>query len=172
LISGSGGQDRDGSTTSNIYKIIAESLTKVGVAVLRMDERGIGQSALTKEQAETTSYSDLISDSRAAVDFLAKRPEIDQTKITLVCHSEGVGTVLYLAANDKRVAAIVLLAGTSTSLDKTVVEQSLYQMAKGETVEVANRKNFQIVQFLLKMFADAKLPANAIIRNLPIFGSI
>lgn len=161
LISGSGGQDRDGSNTANLYKIIAESLSKAGVAVLRVDDRGVGKSAITKEQAETTSYSDLISDTRAAIDFLSKRPDIDQTKIILVGHSEGVGTALFLAANDKRVAAIALLAGVSTTLDKVVLEQSLYQMAKGETVEVANRKNSQIVEYLMKMFADAKLPENA-----------
>lgn len=161
LISGSGGQDRDGSDGATIYKNIAERLAKAGVAVLRVDDRGIGKSTITKEQAATTSYSDLIGDTRAAIDFLSKRPEIDQTKIMLVGHSEGVGTALYLASSDKRVSVIVLLAGVSTSLDKVVVEQSLYQMAKGETVDVANRKQGQIVEFLMKMFADAKLPENA-----------
>ena len=161
LISGSGGQDRDGSETSNLYKIIAESLSKAGVAVLRVDDRGIGKSVISKEQAATTSYFDLISDTRAAIDFLSKRPEIDQTKITLIGHSEGVGTALYLASEDKRVTAIALLAGASNPLDKVVIEQALYQMAKGETVDVANRKQSQIVQFLMKMFADAKLAENA-----------
>gem|GEM_PF-1252706 len=161
LISGSGGQDRDGSETSNLYKIIAESLSKAGVAVLRVDDRGIGKSVISKEQAATTSYFDLISDSRVAIDFLSKRPEIDQTKISLIGHSEGVGTALYLAAYDSRISAIALLAGVSNSLDKVVIEQALYQMAKGETVDVANRKQPQIVEFLMKMFADAKLAENA-----------
>lgn len=161
LISGSGGQDRDGSETSNLYKIIAESLSKAGVAVLRVDDRGIGKSVISKEQAATTSYFDLVSDSRAAIDFLSKRPEIDQNKITLIGHSEGVGTALYLASKDKRVAAIALLAGASNPLDKVVTEQALYQTAKGETVDVANRKQSQLVQYLMKMFADAKLAENA-----------
>lgn len=161
IITGSGGQDRDGTTTANIYKHIAESLSKAGVAVLRVDDRGVGKSAITKEQAEATSYFSLISDTRAAIDFLSKRPEIDEQKIALVGHSEGVGTAIYLAGEDKRVAAIALLAGVSTTLDKVVIEQSLYQLAKGETVDAANPPNSQIVQFLMKMFADAKLPENA-----------
>lgn len=161
LISGSGSQDRDGSESSNLYKIIAESLSKAGVAVLRVDDRGIGKSVINKEQIATTTYFDLISDSQAAIDFLSKRPEIDQTKITLIGHSEGVGTALYLASEDKRVAAIALLAGASNPLEKVVIEQALYQMAKGETVEVANRKQSQLVQYLMKMFADAKLTENA-----------
>lgn len=161
IISGSGTQDRDGAATANIYKHIAESLSKAGVAVLRVDDRGIGKSAITKEQAEATSYFSLISDTQAAIDFLSKRPEIDAKKITLVGHSEGVGTALYLAGEDSRVAAIVLLAGISTTLDKVVIEQSLYQLAKGETIDAANPPSPQIVLFLIKMFADAKLPENA-----------
>lgn len=161
IATGSGSQERDGSTTANIYKHIAENLTKAGIAVLRVDDRGAGKSLISKEVAETTSYFDLVSDTRAAIDYLSKRTEIDQTKITIVGHSEGVGTALYLAANDKRVAAVALLAGVSMSLDKVVIEQSLYQMAKGETVDVADRQETQIVRFLMKMFADAKLPENA-----------
>jgi dienelactone hydrolase len=42
IISGSGGQDRDGSQLFNLYKQIAESLSKAGVAVLRTDDRGTG----------------------------------------------------------------------------------------------------------------------------------
>ncbi len=161
LISGSGSQDRDGSTTSNIYKHIAESLSQAGIAVLRVDDRGIGKSQITKEQAQTTSYYDLISDTRAAIDYLQTRNEIDKSKIFLAGHSEGAGTALYLASEDKRVSAIAVLAGVSTTLDKAVLEQSLYQSARSETIKIAEQPKAAIVLYLLKMFADAKLPENA-----------
>lgn len=161
LISGSGTQDRDGSTVSNIYKVIAESLSKARIAVLRVDDRGTGKSKITKEQAETTSYFDLISDTRAALDYLQTRNEIDKNKIILVGHSEGAGTALYLASDDKRVSAIAVLAGVSNTLDKAILEQSLYQSARGETIKIAEQPKAAIVLHLLKMFADANLPENA-----------
>ena len=61
MITGSGGQDRDGSTIFGIYRQIAESLSKAGIAVLRVDDRGVGKSTIVKEKAHETSYQDLIS---------------------------------------------------------------------------------------------------------------
>ncbi|HLM60893.1 MAG TPA: hypothetical protein VK308_08825, partial [Pyrinomonadaceae bacterium] len=66
IVSGSGSQDRDGSTLFNLYKQIAENLSKAGIAVLRVDDRGAGKSTIIKEKALETSYRDLVSDSRAA----------------------------------------------------------------------------------------------------------
>ena len=76
IISGSGGQDRDGSTLFNLYKQIAESLSKTGVAVLRFDDRGIGKSTIDMKKAAETSYRDLIADSRAGFDYLVTRKEM------------------------------------------------------------------------------------------------
>ncbi len=76
IISGSGGQDRDGSQLFNLYKHIAESLSKTGVGVLRVDDRGIGKSTIDMKKAAETSYQDLIADSRAGFDYLVTRKEM------------------------------------------------------------------------------------------------
>ncbi|MEO8072056.1 MAG: alpha/beta hydrolase, partial [Acidobacteriota bacterium] len=94
IISGSGSQDRDGSTLNNLYKQIAESLAKAGIAVLRVDDRGMGKSTIDMSKAAETSYKDLISDSRAAFNFLTTRKEIDKAKIGYIGHSEGAETAL------------------------------------------------------------------------------
>ena len=162
IISGSGGQDRDGSTLSNLYKQIAESLAKSGVAVLRVDDRGMGKSTLDMTKAAETSYKDLISDSRAAFDYLTTRKEINKAKIGYIGHSEGAETALTIASEDKRVAAIILMAGGSRPVNETVAEQELYQRAMRETANAADKaKIMPLTQSLINQFEAAKLPQNA-----------
>lgn len=162
IISGSGSQDRDGSTLFNLYKQIAESLSQAGVAVLRVDDRGIGKSTIDMTKAAETSYRDLISDSRAAFDYLATRKEIDRAKIGFIGHSEGASTALTIASEDKRVAAIVLMAGGSRPVNETVAEQELYQRAIRETANAADKMKVNpISQSLINQFEAAKLSQNA-----------
>ena len=162
IISGSGGQDRDGSQVFNLYKQIAESLSKAGVAVLRVDDRGTGKSTIDMKKGFESSYRALISDSRAAFDYLMTRGEIEKTKIGFLGHSEGAETALTIASEDKRVAAIVLLAGVSRPVNEAISEQELYQRALRETVNAADKtKIMPIVQTLIKQFEAAKLPQNA-----------
>ncbi len=162
IISGSGSQDHDGSTLSNLYKQIAESLAKTGIAVLRVDDRGMGKSTLDMSKAAETSYKDIISDSRAAFDFLTTRKEIDKTKIGYIGHSEGAETALTLASEDKRVGAIILMSGGSRPVNETVSEQELYQRALRETVNAADKSEVMpLAQTLIDQFEAAKLPQNS-----------
>ena len=170
LISGSGGQDRDGSQLFNLYKQIAESLSKAGVAVLRVDDRGSGKSTIDMKKAAETSYRDLVSDSRAAFDYLTMRGEIDKTKIGFLGHSEGAETALTIASEDKRVAAIALLAGLSRSANEGISEQELYQRAVQETVNASDKtKVMPISRYLLDLFEAAKKPENANDKKLDWF---
>ena len=162
IISGSGSQDRDGSTLFNLYKQIAESLSKAGVAVLRVDDRGMGKSTLDMSKAAETSYKDIISDSRAAFEFLTTRKEIDKAKIGYIGHSEGAETALTIASEDKRTAAIILLSGGSRPVNETVSEQELYQRALRETVNAADKSEIMpLAQTLLDQFEAAKLTQNS-----------
>ena len=170
VVTGSGGQDRDGATLFNLYKQIAENLSKAGVAVLRVDDRGIGKSTIDMTKAAETSYRDLISDSRAAFDYLTTRKEIDRAKIGFLGHSEGAETALTIASEDRRVAAIILLAGVSRPSNEAVAEQELYQRAIRETVNAADETTVMpLAQILLKQFEAAKLPQNATDKKLSWF---
>lgn len=160
IITGSGRQDRDGSALNNLYKQIAEGLSRAGIGVLRVDDRGNGKSVMLA--GTETSYRDLIADSRAAFDYLTTRQEVDRNKIIYVGHSEGAETALTLAAEDKRVAAIVILAGSSRPVNEVVFEQELYQRALRETVNAADKtKIMPVAQNLIKLFEAAQLPENA-----------
>ncbi|MDQ3748352.1 MAG: alpha/beta fold hydrolase [Acidobacteriota bacterium] len=162
IISGSGGQDRDGSQLFNLYKQIAESLSKTGVAVLRFDDRGIGKSTVDMKKAAEISYQDLILDSRAAFDYLTTRKEVEKTKIGFLGHSEGAETALTIASEDKRVAAILLLAGVSRPVNEAIFEQEIYQRALRETVNASDKtKIMSVAQMIITQFEAAKLPQNA-----------
>jgi pimeloyl-ACP methyl ester carboxylesterase len=109
LITGSGAQDRDETLFGHKpFAVLADYLTRHGIAVLRYDDRGIGGS--TGRFAGATS-ADFAIDANAAFAFLAARPEIDRRAIGYIGHSEG-GMVGPIAAMDNPdVAWLVLLAG-------------------------------------------------------------
>jgi len=154
IISGSGPQDRDGSVVANLYRLVAEHLSANGVAALRVDDRGVGKSIPLQKG---TSYRDLINDSKAAFEFLVKRPDIDRRKIAMAGHSEGALTALVIAAEDPRVAAIILLAGGSRSLDRIVSEQALNLFALTSPVNPSDKtRNPPIVAQLEKVFTEVK----------------
>jgi pimeloyl-ACP methyl ester carboxylesterase len=126
LISGSGPQDRDenspgpGGLKLGIFRSLANTLTARGIAVLRYDDRGVGESG---GDFESAGLSDLVSDVEAAVLYLRGRPDIDANRIALVGHSEGGIIAPIVAAEDERLAAIVLMAGVATPLDSLLMEQ-------------------------------------------------
>ncbi len=154
IITGSGSQDRDGSEVANLYRLIAERLSTGGVAVLRVDDRGVGKSVPLKPG---TTYRDLINDSKAAFEFLFNRPEIDRKKIALAGHSEGAETALTIAVEDPRVAAIMLLGSTSRPLDRIVFEQTLNTLALDSPVNPSDKTRYPaIVTQLEKAFRDAR----------------
>ncbi len=126
LITGSGAQDRDENTPGpgglklGIFRSIADTLTRRGVAVLRYDDRGVGGSGGSLASA---GLSDLVADVEAAVRYLRDRSEVDPARVALVGHSEGGIIAPIVAAEDTGLAAIVVMAGTATPLDSVLVEQ-------------------------------------------------
>ncbi|MBI4909040.1 MAG: alpha/beta fold hydrolase [Acidobacteria bacterium] len=122
LITGSGAQDRNESLMQHKpFLVLSDYLTRRGIAVLRVDDRGIGGS--TGKAAESTSLS-FVKDVLAGVSFLKSRPEVDGTQIGLLGHSEGGLIAPMAAAQSKDVRFIVLLAGPGVTGDKIILEQS------------------------------------------------
>lgn len=122
LIAGSGPQDRDESLASHRpFLLIADSLTRKGIAVLRYDKRGVGKSTGNLDAATTM---DLAADAKAALVFLKSRKEIDSSRIGLLGHSEGAIIAPYLAGHSDGVKWLVLLAAPATTGEKTLLNQS------------------------------------------------
>ncbi|MDX1578159.1 MAG: alpha/beta hydrolase, partial [Gemmatimonadota bacterium] len=122
LITGSGPQNRDEELLGfPIFRVIADHLTREGIAVLRYDDRGVGGSTGSVSASTTADFAD---DALAAVARLAEHPAIASDRIGLLGHSEG-GVVAPLAASrSDAVAFAVLLAGTSVPGAEIVIEQS------------------------------------------------
>lgn len=160
LISGSGPQDRDGAALGNIYRKIAERLSAHGVAVLRADDRGTGASGMPTKPG---GYRDLVSDTRAAFEYVLKRKEIDPKRVALVGHSEGATTAVLIAADDPRVAAVASLAGISRPIDAVLVEQTLFMTGLGATVDASDRSKMpDLPRRLSELFDEARRkPAGA-----------
>jgi pimeloyl-ACP methyl ester carboxylesterase len=108
LLTGSGAQDRDETINGHQpFAVLADHLTRSGVAVLRCDDRGFGKSTGNIEAATTL---DFVSDADASVAFLALRPEIDKNAIGLLGHSEGGLVAPISASANPQVKYLVLLA--------------------------------------------------------------
>lgn len=113
MITGSGKQDRDETIFDHKpFAVIADYLTKHGIAVLRVDDRGMGQ---TTGDFDTSSSEDFANDVEAGIHYLLSRGEVDAKHIGLIGHSEGGMIAAMVAAQDKNVSFIVMLAGPGVS---------------------------------------------------------
>ena len=108
LISGSGPQDRDQTIFGHKpFLVLADHLTRHGIAVLRFDDRGAGASSGSRAAATMEDYA---ADALAAVRFLERRTEVDRRRIGLIGHSEGGVVAPLVARQSEAVRLLVLLA--------------------------------------------------------------
>ena len=135
LISGSGPQNRDEEVFGHKpFLVIADHLTKNGIAVLNCDDRGVGQS--TGDLSVATSL-DFATDVESAISYLKTRTEIDTKKIGLIGHSEGGIIAPMVASKSEDVNFIVLLAGTGIRGDKLLLlQQELIAKAYGASESI------------------------------------
>jgi pimeloyl-ACP methyl ester carboxylesterase len=138
LISGSGAQDRDETVVGHKpFLVLADHLTRAGLAVLRVDDRGVGGSTGDRATATTEDYAE---DVLAGVTFLKGRPEIDSRRIGLIGHSEGGIIAPMAATRSGDVAFVVLLAGTGVPGAEVMLRQvELISRAHGLSADVVER---------------------------------
>jgi len=157
LITGSGPQDRNEELLCHKpFLVLADYLTRRGIAVLRVDDRGVG--GTTGKPMEST-IDDHASDALAGVAYLKSRQEIDAKKIGLIGHSEGGLVAPAAAVRSSDVAFIVLLAGTGVVGEEILYRQGeLIAVASGASAEAAAKNN----EVQKKLFAVLKAePDNA-----------
>ncbi|MCB0523285.1 MAG: alpha/beta fold hydrolase [Lewinellaceae bacterium] len=150
LITGSGPQNRDEELLGHKpFLVIADYLTRNGIAVLRYDDRGVGKSTGDFKAANSADFA---TDVESAIAYLKTRNEINQKQIGLMGHSEGGLIAPLVAARSKDVGFIVLLAGPGIRGDKILLAQmELIAKASGESEEEikksldTNRKVFKLV---------------------------
>ncbi|HEY5499768.1 MAG TPA: alpha/beta fold hydrolase [Bacteroidales bacterium] len=147
LITGSGPQNRNEELMGHKpFLVLADQLTRNGIAVLRYDDRGTAKSTGDFSKATTPI---LATDVEAALSFLMTRKEIDKKKIGLLGHSEGGIIAPMVAAESKDVHFIVLLAGTGIQgKELLLLQQELIGRASGLSDEkLARIRSFNTVDF-------------------------
>jgi hypothetical protein len=151
LLTGSGAQDRDEAIMGHRpFLVLADHLTRHGIAVLRFDDRGVGGS---QGDVTTATTRDFAADALAAVAFLKSRPGLDPNNIGLIGHSEGalVGPLAAVESDD--IAFLVLLAAPGLTGEEIIYLQSaalIRAMGADEEVIATNRELQQ------RMFAIVK----------------
>jgi pimeloyl-ACP methyl ester carboxylesterase len=130
LLAGSGIGDRDGLTFGvPTLAQLAGAIAEAGMIAVRYDKRGNGQSG---GRAESATLPDFAGDARAVVRWLEKRPDVDRKRIAVVGHSEGAWVGLLAASREKRIAAVVSVAGPSTTGADLILEQQRYALDRME----------------------------------------
>ncbi len=156
LITGSGPQDRNETIYNHRpFLVFADYLTRQGIAVLRVDDRGVGKS--TGDFSQATS-EDFASDVLAGIEYLKTRKEINPKQIGLIGHSEGGLIAPMVAVKSADVAFIVLMAGTGLTGEEILYLQgALISRAMGVSEEdiIKNR------QFNEKIFSVLKEDDNS-----------
>jgi hypothetical protein len=139
-VTGSGLQPRDEELwpllpSYRLFGQIADRLGRAGIAVLRCDDRSAGTSG---GRADSATTADLAGDTRAQIGWLRAHAGVDPDRIGIVGHSEGGIIGPLLAAQDRRLAALVILAGPSKNGMEVLVDQARWpiETAPGLTAEV------------------------------------
>jgi pimeloyl-ACP methyl ester carboxylesterase len=122
LITGSGPQNRDEEIFGfKVFQVIADHLTRAGIAVVRYDDRGVGQSTGSLTDATTDDFA---GDALAFVAALEAREDIDGDRIGLLGHSEGAVAAAIAAAREPELAFVVMVAGTGVRGDQVLRRQA------------------------------------------------
>jgi len=151
LISGSGPQTRDSEFGGHkLFLVLADYLTRNGIAVLRYDDRGFGES--TGNFATGTSL-DFSYDVESAVKYLKTRKEIESNKIGLIGHSDGAMIAPMVAARSNDINFIVLLAGPGVQgaklmLDRQELMERKMKFSESE-IEKSRRHSEQMIQIIM-----------------------
>lgn len=150
LVTGSGAQDRDETLLGHKpFLVLADYLTRQGIAVLRVDDRGVGGS--TGDLSQSTGEA-LARDAAAGLRFLRGHERIDPARVGIVGHSEGGILGPRVAAEDPKVAFVVMMAGTGVSGLEVVREQSVAMLrAKGvpaASIELARHQQAKALQIV------------------------
>ncbi len=153
LVTGSGPQDRNEELAYHKpFLLWADTLTKAGFAVLRYDDRGTAKS--TGKFKGSTSV-DFAKDAAGAVAYLRTRKDVDAAKIVAMGHSEGGMIAPMVAAEDAKLAGIVLLAGPGVTgeqiLRRQIPAQNRAAGMNEEMAEANAKMNLEKMEANLKI---------------------
>ena len=144
-ITGSGQEDRDEyipfAGGVRLFRQVADTLSRVGIAVLRLDDRGLGASGGVFATSTTADFAD---DIRAAVAYLRSRPDLDPDRIALIGHSEGGIIAPMVAATDPRLRAIVTFGGFGEKMIEISMAQNRWILDHTPSLSAGQRDSLMV----------------------------
>ncbi|KAF2329419.1 alpha/beta hydrolase [Flavobacterium daemonense] len=157
IIAGSGPTDRNGNNSmmkNNSLKLLAEALAKNGIASLRYDKRGIGESKKAMSDESTLVFENYTEDAKSWINFLKQDKRFSQ--LIVIGHSEGslIGMVAGAKANK-----FISIAGAGESADKLLKEQ------------ISSKSNKQIEEMTFPII-DSLKSGNKVKKVDPILNSL
>jgi hypothetical protein len=159
LVTGSGAQNRDEEIFGHKpFLVLADHLTRRGVAVLRYDDRGVGKS--TGKFAVATT-EDFAGDAWAAWQTLSSRPEIDPKRIGLLGHSEGGLIAPMLAAAHPEIAFVIMVGGTGVTGEQIMLAQAAAIMKASGAPDAAIAANADVQRQVFAILRDETSIARA-----------
>ena len=168
LISGMGPNDRNATTYvgHKPFLVLADHLARQGIAVLRVDKRGVGKS--TGVFNTTATSKDLSDDVIAGIEYLKTREDIDTKQIGLIGHSEGGMIAAMVAAETTDIAFVVLMGGAMvTDIEASIEHTALQLRADGASEDMIARDR-TLRQQVLELFTQEKNAAIAEAKALAI----
>jgi pimeloyl-ACP methyl ester carboxylesterase len=184
LLTGSGQQNRDEEIMGHKpFAVIADHLTRNGLIVLRVDDRGMGNTTGDLLSATTLDFA---NDAVVSLEFLKKRKEVDQQKIGLIGHSEGGMIAQMIAAKRNDIDFIVLLAAPGENIMKVMTDQNEAFYSKAGLSKTNIATYLELYKNILKTISDtintdlkskiktvvdawiAKTPANVVVATTGI----
>jgi alpha/beta superfamily hydrolase len=124
IIAGSGPTDRNcnqPTMSSNAYKMLAEELAKNGIASVRYDKRGIGESKVEGLKEKDMRFDNFIADARRWVDMLAADKRF--SKVVVAGHSEGSLIGIIVCEPGSKATGFISIAGSGRPMDVLLREQ-------------------------------------------------
>jgi len=162
FITGSGPQNRNEELLGHKpFLVLADYLTRRGIAVLRYDDRGIGKSTGTFGSATSEDFA---GDALAAWQFLGARRDIDPRRIGLLGHSEGGLIAPMLAARTPGIAFVVMLAGTGVTGEQIMLKQGALIMKANGAPDTMIAANIELQKQVFTILREETEPARIVER--------
>jgi pimeloyl-ACP methyl ester carboxylesterase len=172
LISGSGPSDRNQTIFGHkVFLVLADYLTRNGIAVLRYDDRGAGESQGSFRNATVRDHA---ADASYAIEYLKSRADVDSLRVGLIGHSLGAEIAPITATINSSTAFIVLMAGSAISLKEVIFEQcDAVFTSRGASKEgiALNREILESTMEIFKNSVNDSIAKEDIKRDLLTFDS-
>ena len=173
LCTGTGPQDRDETAFGHKpFLLLADYLTRLGIAVLRVDDRGVGKS--TGNFSEATS-EDFAADALAGIEYLKTRKEIAPEKIGLLGHGEGGLIAPMVAAQSRDVAFVVMMAGPGLKGEQVVIGVGGIESETewiGDELLAQNRAAQERILSIIKQEKDPGVAETRIRKEAEVFSDL